>query len=167
MADADEIKSYRDLRVWNRAMDAADMVLNMTEVGPLSRKFRLASQIEASAASVPANIAEGKELATLRQYLKHLYYARGSLAETLTYLELFRRRRYVPDDAGSRLWEIYQEVGRMLNALIASLERRLPMADFYLKSGDLADAPKPKTENPKPAATRQEAGGPEQEFEGP
>jgi hypothetical protein len=55
----------------------------------------------------------------------------------------------------------------MLNALIASLERRLPMADFYLKSGDLADAPKPKTENPKPAATRQEAGGPEQEFEGP
>lgn len=159
-----DIRSYRDLRVWNRAMDAADMVLNMTEVGPLSKKFRLASQIEASAASVPANIAEGKELATLRQYLKHLYYARGSLAETLTYLELFRRREFVPEHAGSKLWETYQEVGRMLNALITSLERRLPMAD----SGAMPrNTPEPKTRNPQPATTTQEAFVPEDEFEEP
>jgi four helix bundle protein len=122
MADEGEIRSYRDLIVWQRAMEAADLVLEMVESGPLANKYRLAGQIEAASASIPANIAEGHELATLPQYLKHLYYARGSLAESRTFLEMFQKRRYFKDEDARRLWGLYVEVSKMLNTLIARLE---------------------------------------------
>jgi four helix bundle protein len=126
VSEGEQIKSYRDLRVWQLAMEAAGSALEMTEREPLASKFRLAGQFAASAASVPANISEGNQLSSLPQYLKHLYYARGSLAETRTFLELFQNRGYVNSDAADQLSEMYDGLGRMLNALISSLEKRLP-----------------------------------------
>jgi len=122
MADEGEIRSYRDLKVWQRSMEAADLLLEMVEAGPLANKYRLAGQIEAASASIPANIAEGHELATLPQYLKHLYCARGSLAETRTFLEMFQKRKYFKEEDARKLWGLCVEVSKMLNALISRLE---------------------------------------------
>lgn len=122
MPEPDEIRSYRDLIVWQKSMDAADLVMDLIDNGPLAKKYRLAGQWEASSASVPANISEGHELATLKQYLAHLYYARGSLAETFTYLELFQRRKLVDTERARTLWGILVEVRKMLYKLISSLE---------------------------------------------
>jgi len=135
MTDGDKIRSYRVLKVWQRAMEAADKVLDMVENGPLAQKYRLAGQIEASSASVPANIAEGHELGTRRQYLKHLYYARGSLAETRTFLEMFQKRNYFDAATARAAWSDYNEVGKMLNTLITRLEQGM----------DDTDAPDPNT----------------------
>jgi four helix bundle protein len=122
MDDNGEIKSYRDLKVWQKSMDAADLVMDLIDAGPLSKKYRLAGQWEASSASVPANISEGHELGTRKQYLAHLYHARGSLAETLTYLELFERRKLIETERARALWGMLIEVRKMLYKLISRLE---------------------------------------------
>lgn len=122
MDEPDEIRSYRDLKVWQKSMDAADLVMDLIDTGPLSKKYRLAGQWEASSASVPANISEGHELGSRKQYLAHLYHARGSLAETLTFLELFERRKLVDTDRARTAWNLLIEVRKMLYKLISRLE---------------------------------------------
>lgn len=125
MAKPAKIKSYEDLIVWQKAMDALDIVLDLTDTPPLSKKFWLCNQIGASAASVPANIAEGHDNGTLKVYLKHLYYSRGSLGETRTYVTAIGRRKYAERTKLVQLWKLYREVGRLLNGLIDAIERKL------------------------------------------
>ena len=129
MSDPDEIQSYRDLRVWQRAMDAAELVMGLIDDGPLAKRYRLAAQLEASSASIPANISEGHELATRKQYLAHLYYARGSLAETLTFLELFERRKLIDTDRAREAWGVLIEVRKMLYKLTSRLEQGAAVAE--------------------------------------
>jgi four helix bundle protein len=124
MAESGDIRSYRDLRVWQVSMDAAELALAACDEGPLSKKFRLAGQLESAAASIPANIAEGHAGGTTNVYLRHLYIARGSLAETMTFLELFSRRNYIAAAALSSINELLESTGKLLNALIRSLERK-------------------------------------------
>jgi four helix bundle protein len=75
-----------------------------------------------AAASIAANIAEGHDGGSRKVYLKHLYIARGSSAETLTFLRIIRRRRYVNDDQLVAIGGLMVEVRKMLNALINRLE---------------------------------------------
>lgn len=119
-----KIKSFRDLRVWQAAMDAAELVLEACDEEPIARKVRLAGQIEAASASVPANIAEGHAGGSTKTYLKHLYIARGSLAETLTFLELFARRKYISRPRVKAVWNSLQDTGKLLNALITAIARK-------------------------------------------
>lgn len=124
MSSSERIDSFRDLKVWQSAMDAAESILELTDSGPIARKLRFAGQFEAAAISVPANIAEGHSGATTKVYINHLYIARGSLAETLTYLELAARRKYIPRATVKSLWNLLQTVARMLNGLLNALERK-------------------------------------------
>ncbi|MBZ0137542.1 MAG: four helix bundle protein [Planctomycetes bacterium] len=119
-----EINSFRDLRVWQAAMDVADEILAACDEEPISKNFRLAGQLEASSTSIPANIAEGHASGSTRNYLKHLYIARGSLAETITFLELFGRRNYIAKKRANSLMSSLEPAARMLNALINSLEKK-------------------------------------------
>ncbi len=122
--DGDSINSYRDLRVWQQSMDAAVTVLAACDEEPLSRKYRLAGQLEACAASIPANIAEGHASGSTKNYLKHLYIARGSLAESQTFVELFGRRGYLATPRVRSMMTSFDSIGRMLNALINSLAKK-------------------------------------------
>lgn len=130
-----KIGSHRDLTVWQKAMDAAECVLELADNGAFARKLRLADQIQRAAASIPANIAEGHSgVNTTRSFLKHLFIARGSLADTLTFLELAVRRDYVAKDLDRGLWKQYQDVGKMLNGLIRALGEKLGNKTAKLRS---------------------------------
>ena len=122
--DDERITSFKDLRVWQASMKAAAEVLNACDEEPIAKKFRLAGQLEAASTSIPANIAEGHASGSTRNYLKHLYIARGSLAETLTFLELFGREKYIAGQRAGAIAESFKPVGKMLNALINSLEAK-------------------------------------------
>lgn len=121
---SDSINSFRDLRVWQAAIDVAESILTACDEEPISKKFRLAGQLESASSSIPANIAEGHASGSTNIYLKHLYIARGSLAETLTFLELFGRRKYIAKKLASSLMSALEPTARMLNALINSLEKK-------------------------------------------
>jgi four helix bundle protein len=72
---------------------------------------------------VPSNIAEGAARATSREFIHFLHIARGSLAELETQIYLAIQSEYI-GNAEPLLWQI-EEVGKLLNAVISGLRRRL------------------------------------------
>ncbi len=77
---------FRKLRVWQLAKENAVKIYKLTQTPKLSKDFGLKDQMQRAAVSVPANIAEGDELDTNKQAVKHFYIAKGSTAELQTLL---------------------------------------------------------------------------------
>ncbi len=121
------VRSFRDLTVWQRAMELAREVYMISEGIPKQEQFRLTSQLLKAATSVPANIAEGHARGTRKDYAHFVTIARGSLAETETLLELATQVGLVKPEAIARAQQLAIEVGRMPNALLGKL--RLPPND--------------------------------------
>jgi len=88
-----KITSFRDLRVWQLAMDLVELVYRLTRSFPRNEIYGLASQIQRAAVSVPSNIAEGHTREHTKEYLHHLSMSQASLAELETHLEIAIRLR--------------------------------------------------------------------------
>ncbi|WPF89198.1 four helix bundle protein [Cyanobacterium aponinum AL20118] len=71
-----ELKSYRDLTVWQKSMDLVVICYQLTSLFPKTEIDGLSSQIQRAAVSIPANIAEGKGRNHLGDYIRHLYYCK-------------------------------------------------------------------------------------------
>lgn len=124
MAEKAAINSFRDLRVWQRGIDLVSVVYRATSGFPRDELFGLVSQARRSAVSVPANIAEGHARIHRGDYVRHLSIARGSLAELETHLRIACNLTYLNVDALPDLIQQMDELGRMLTALIQSLENK-------------------------------------------
>lgn len=119
------VKSYRDLLVWQKSMDLAVEIHPIAIAFPKVELFGLTSQLTRAATSIPSNIAEGHGRRTTGDFLYFLSISRGSLNEVETQLTLALRYDYISSAVHDHLLERSGEVGRMLNGLIESLERRL------------------------------------------
>jgi four helix bundle protein len=117
------LKTYRELEVWQKAMDLVVAVYRLSGDFPPQERYGLASQIQRAAVSIPANIAEGYGRSHRGDYLHHLSIARGSLAELETHLTLVVRLGFLDREAVLEIWELTQEVGRMLTGMTQSLKR--------------------------------------------
>jgi four helix bundle protein len=96
--------AYEDLEVWDKAVDFAVKVIDTVEDMSTDRKhYRLLEQSEASSTSVAMNIAEGKGRFSKKEFVQYLYISRGSLYETMTLLEVFRRKKWISNDRYSEL----------------------------------------------------------------
>ena len=115
-------RDFRDLIVWQKAMQLTKTVYQQTRAFPESERFGLTSQMRRSAVSVPSNIAEGNARDTIRDYVRHLIIARGSLAELETQIILATDLSLLPETPS--LLESLQDVKRLLQALIQSLRQR-------------------------------------------
>jgi len=116
------IRSYRDLEVWQAAVDLVVEVYRFSAAFPKCETYGLRSQLRAAAVSVPANIAEGHGREHLGDYLYHLSVANGSLMELETHCIIAQRLSYAAEDIPSLLKRA-AEVGRMLAGLIRALKR--------------------------------------------
>ena len=79
-----EIKSFRDLRVWQAGLDMVMEVYGLTQRFPKEEIYGIVSQMRRSAVSVPSNIAEGHTREHGKEYLRHVSYSQASLAELET-----------------------------------------------------------------------------------
>ena len=114
--------AYENLEVWNKAVDFAVEVIDTVENISTGRKhYRLLEQIEASSTSIAMNIAEGKGRFSKKEFTQYLYISRGSLYETMTLLEIFRRKKWISDDQYSQLEMHGKEIVSMIKGLINSL----------------------------------------------
>lgn len=119
-------RSYKDLIVWQKSMDFAVEVIHVSENINADRKhYRLIEQLESAASSVVANISEGKGRYSKKEFLKFLYIARGSLYETITFLILFNRKRWINDSDLDRASTLAEEINKMLSGLINAVKRSL------------------------------------------
>jgi four helix bundle protein len=117
-----KIFSHRDLRVWQEAMGLAEAACRAATDAPTRWRFALADQMIRAAASVPANIAEGYGRESTGSYLQFLKVARGSLNELDTHVLLAQRLGAFGDEQALPLLRQSESVGKMLNALIKSIQ---------------------------------------------
>ena len=122
------VSSYRDLLVWQSAMQLAEDANQVASRLPQDQRFGLAAQLQRSAVSLPSNIAEGHVCNSTREFLRFLSVAQGSLAEMETRLSLVERLRYVDGAELLRIFERAAEVGKMMNGLRAKLKDKLTLA---------------------------------------
>jgi four helix bundle protein len=118
------IRSYRDLRVWQKGVDLAVESYRAARRLPRSEVYGLSIQIQRAAVSIPANIAEGHGRDHLGDYLHHLSIANGSLMELETHLLVASRLTHLRSSDIEPVLLRSAEVGRMLNGLVASSSPR-------------------------------------------
>ena len=119
-----ENKTYKELDVWQVAMELVVETYRLTKMWPDTERYGLISQAQRSAVSVPANIAEGYGRGHTAEYLHHLFMARGSLLELETHLEVALRLAYQPPATVQNARELIARVGMMLNKLIQARKAR-------------------------------------------
>jgi len=117
-------KHYKELVVWQRAMDLVTEVYRATAVFPDHEKFGLAAQLHRAAVSVPSNIAEGQGRLTVGEFKQFLGHARGSLFEVETQVMIAGNLGLISEEKRQNLHESIDDVGRLLNGLIRSLSTR-------------------------------------------
>lgn len=120
----DAVRSYRDLVVWQKGMALAEDCYRLTRTFPREEMYGLVGQIRRAAASVPANIAEGQGREQTGTFIQFLRISQGSLKELETHLLLSSRVELTDDSSVAPLLAQCDGLGRMLRALIRSLEQR-------------------------------------------
>lgn len=116
-----EINSYRDLVVWQQAMELATAIYSSTRTWPKEELYGLTSQVRRAATSVPANIAEGYGRENRGSYQQFLRIAQGSLKEMETHLLIAERVGITTGEAIRPVMTMSESVGKLLRLLIRKL----------------------------------------------
>ena len=117
-------QGFRRLVAWQKADDLASAVFSVMRLLPLQHRW-LKDQIARAAVSVPANVAEGYGRGSLRDYLRFLDIARGSLAELEYYLHFLRRNGLIEAERLVQVEALRTETGSLLFGLTQSLRRKV------------------------------------------
>jgi four helix bundle protein len=116
-----QTKTYKDLIVWQKAMDQAEEVHRLSRSFPKEEIYGLTSQIRRAAVSVPSNIAEGQARQSTAEFRNFLSIAHGSLAEVETQLLLAIRFEYLSKPQATEALSLREEVSKMLSSLRSEL----------------------------------------------
>lgn len=119
----EDIRTFRDLIAWQKAMALARCVYRLSRTFPDDEKFGLVSQMRRSGVSVPANIAEGYGRGRRLEYIRHLEIARGSLFELQTHADIARHEGWLTVDGWGEFDRAAREVDRVLSGLLRSVKR--------------------------------------------
>jgi len=113
--------SYRDLRIWNEAVELALAVYRVTMTFPRNEVYGLTSQMRRAAVSISSNIAEGKGHSSDGDFGRFLFHARGSLLELQTQVMIAKGLEYLTAEQASKLIQTTDDLGRGLNGLIQTV----------------------------------------------
>ena len=118
------INSFKDLIVWQEAMNLVEMIYLTSQSFPKEEIYGLTSQMRRAAVSIPANIAEGYGRKTRKEYLQFLSISNGSLTELETHLLIAHRIKYLEYQTLVKIQNQIQSVGRLMTALRKALTPR-------------------------------------------
>ena len=117
----ENIKDFKDLFLWQRAMDLVVEVYDLVKKLPKEELFALSDHIRRAVISIPSNIAEGQGRNSSKEFIHFLSIAKGSKAELETQLLLCVRINYLKELEIEKAMSLVEEVGKMLH----SLQKRL------------------------------------------
>ena len=118
------VSSYRDLRVWQAAMQLAKEVYKISARFPQREMYGMTSQITRAVFSIPSNIAEGHARDSRKEFLYHISIAMGSLAELETQIELSTELEFVDSKSAQAVLQLADGVGKMLRGLQKTLKTK-------------------------------------------
>lgn len=125
-----QLKSFKDLLVWQKAVDLASLVYKITEGFPNSELYGLTSQMRRAAISISSNLAEGFKRNHKKEKLQFYNVAYGSVAELESQIEVSGRLNFLHNDECQRLNAAVTEIGKMIDGLIKSINKKSPK--FYI-----------------------------------
>lgn len=115
--------TYKNLVVWQKSIDLVIEIYRLTSLFPKTELYGLTNQMRRASVSIPSNIAEGYTRKHRREYIQFCRVAFGSGAELETQIIIARRLEFVPLMEFKKSDELLDEIMKMLNRLIASLEK--------------------------------------------
>ncbi|MCG8451462.1 MAG: four helix bundle protein [Pirellulales bacterium] len=116
-------RNYQDLIAWQKAMDFAEKVYDLSQRFPSEERFSLTAQLRRSATSVPSNIAEGEGRFSKPDFNRFLSIAHGSLREAETQILLAIRLQYVKENDAEPALAIARETGKLIQRLARPLDK--------------------------------------------
>lgn len=119
-----EVKSYKDLIVWQKSFSLSILVYKTTKTFPKEEMYGLTSQIRRSAASIPSNIAEGRHRGSTKEFVQFLRISYGSCAELETQIDISKSLNFIDERSYNLIIKDIQEVGKILNVMISKLEAK-------------------------------------------
>lgn len=120
-----DIKSYKDLIVWQKSMDLVVDVYEIIKNLPQRELYALSSQMQRSVVSVPSNIAEGFGRSHTKEFIHFLQISLGSTYEIQTQTEICLRLHYITHQDATRISALSEEIAKMISALIQKLKLKL------------------------------------------
>ena len=116
-----EIKSFRDLIIWQRGINLVKDVYKETRNFPKEELYGLTNQIRRSAISIPSNISEGHIRQHRAEFRQFLNIALGSLAELETQIIIARELNYLSIEKSENLIDQMSSLGKMMRGLMKKL----------------------------------------------
>jgi four helix bundle protein len=126
---SNQIKSFEDLLVWQKAHKIVLSIYKLLEKFPKEEKYRIIDQLVRAVISIPTNISEGFGRYTSRDYIHFLIISRGSLSEVKYLILLSKDLKYITENEYQELNNDLSEIGKMLNGLIYSLRKTIDKTD--------------------------------------
>jgi len=112
---------FESLDVYKKAISFTVVIFNSC-VGISDRLFK--DQLKRAALSIPLNIAEGNGRIHIKEKKQYFYTARGSLLECVPILQLLKAADLIEERRYSELYALADEIGKMLNGLIRSVDKQ-------------------------------------------
>ena len=116
---------FEKLRVWQESALLTRFVFKIATEGKLNREFSIRDQLRRAVLSIPNNIAEGDELDTIKQGIRHFHIAKGSAAEVKSMLLILRDTGLIKREDAVPLIDQTSKIGAMLNKLIQARSKKL------------------------------------------
>ncbi|MGB5230694.1 MAG: four helix bundle protein [Desulfoprunum sp.] len=115
------VQSYKDLIVWQKALDLVEIIYQVTKTFPKEELYGLTNQLRRAGVSIPSNIAEGHARSSTQEFHRFLSIARGSLGEVETQLIIAQRLGYLSKSQLDPILALQTEINKMTNGLMTKL----------------------------------------------
>lgn len=116
-----EIKSYRDLLIWQKGIAFVKRIYQETALFPDTERYGLTNQMRRAAVSIPSNIAEGQARQHSGEFRQFLFIALGSIAELETQILISQELGFLPDEVSESLQADLSELQKMTRTLVSRL----------------------------------------------
>jgi four helix bundle protein len=116
-----KIKNFKDLKIWQKGIELAKLVYQITDPFPSIETYGIVSQMRRSAVSIPSNIDRGFMRRHNKEYKQFLYIALGSLAELETQIILSEKLDYFKNEQSKDVQANINELNKMITGLIKCL----------------------------------------------
>jgi four helix bundle protein len=113
---------YKELKIWQKAMELVTRIYQVTREFPNVEKFGLVSQINRCAVSIPSNIAEGAGRNSEKEFVRFLAISHASSFELETQLIISRNINYLSNNTLNEFVEQITELQKMNFALQSCLK---------------------------------------------
>jgi four helix bundle protein len=114
---------FERLEVWQKAVEYAGTIYDITRTFPEEERFGLTNQLRRSSVSVASNIAEGSSRSSRADFNRFIEIAYGSLLESISELTIAQRQRFIRTPAFESIYKQAEQLARMLSGLRRTIKR--------------------------------------------